>query len=38
MLISVVFFLPENSKNLYRGHLVLADTFLGSTCVRYRQV
>ena len=31
-------FLTENSKTLYSGHLVIADTFLGSAGVRYSQV
>ena len=31
-------FLPQNSKTLYSGHLDMADTFLGTAGVRYRQV
>ena len=35
ILISVVFFCPNI---LYSGHLLIADTFLGTIGVRYRQV
>ena len=31
-------FWPKKSKTLYRGHLVIANTFLGTAGVRYRQV
>ena len=31
-------FLPKHSKTLYSGHLVIEDTFLGTTGVRYRQI
>ena len=31
-------FLPQKSKTLYSGHLVIADTFLGTAAIRYRKV
>ena len=38
ILIYVVFFLSKKPKTLYSGLLVMADTFLGTAGVRYRQV
>ena len=38
ILISVVFFMLKNPKTPYSEHLVVADTFLGTAGVRYRQV
>ena len=31
-------FWPKKSKTVYSGHLLMTDTFLGTACVRYRQI